>query len=139
MNNEYRIEFGRKIAAARKAKKLSRALIGQMLGLHETTVKRYEDGDIKKVDVERMKEFAAVLGLDSKDLVGIELEEPIALSENEQMLVSTFKRLNEENQQDTLKYADEKLRTQALAEIESNFPSEVNEFLIGYLYSREEK
>ena len=40
--------IGYKIFEIRKNKKMSRRKLAEFLGVHETTIKRYEDGDTKK-------------------------------------------------------------------------------------------
>lgn len=62
MGNDFNKAVGKRLYSARKAKGYSRAKVGELVGLHETTVKRYEDGDIKSLDIERLKDFARVLG-----------------------------------------------------------------------------
>ena len=47
MEHDFNRNVGRRLYEARKAKGYSRAKVGEMVGLHESTVKRYEDGDIK--------------------------------------------------------------------------------------------
>jgi transcriptional regulator with XRE-family HTH domain len=61
--------MGQKIYAARKAAKMSRAELGKLVDLHETTVKRYEDGDITSPNFSKIQAFAEALHLDSRDLV----------------------------------------------------------------------
>ena len=70
MGTDYNKSVGRRLYEARKAKGYSRAKVGELVGLHETTVKRYEDGDIKSLDIERLKAFAEVLGTSASDLLG---------------------------------------------------------------------
>ena len=70
MGTDYNKSVGRRLYEARKAKGYSRAKVGELVGLHETTVKRYEDGDIKSLDIERLKAFAEVLGTSATDLLG---------------------------------------------------------------------
>ena len=53
--------MGQKIYAARKAAKMSRAELGRLVDLHETTVKRYEDGDIKSPNLSNLRSFANAL------------------------------------------------------------------------------
>ena len=60
--------MGQKIYQARKAAKMSRAALGELVGLHETTVKRYEDGDIKSPNEEKLAAFAEILNLDYHEL-----------------------------------------------------------------------
>lgn len=60
--------MGQKIYTARKAAHMSRAELGKLVDLHETTVKRYEDGDIKSPNAEKLAAFAKVLNLDYQEL-----------------------------------------------------------------------
>ena len=60
--------MGQKIYTARKAAHMSRAELGKLVNLHETTVKRYEDGDIKSPNTEKLAAFAEVLNLDYQEL-----------------------------------------------------------------------
>lgn len=70
----FNIEVGRKLFNARKKKEMSRACLGKMVNLHESTVKRYEDGQIKTLDIEKMKEFANALDITPEFLMGWEEE-----------------------------------------------------------------
>ena len=63
MGTDYNKSVGRRLYEARKAKGYSRAKVGELVGLHETTVKRYEDGDIKSLDIERLKALLKFLVL----------------------------------------------------------------------------
>ena len=62
--------LGQRIAALRKEQGRSRADLGKELALHETTIKRYEDGDIKNVDIDKVKEFAKALNTIPEYLLG---------------------------------------------------------------------
>ena len=70
MEYDFNKTVGKRLYEARKAKGYSRAKVGELVGLHETTVKRYEDGDIKSLDIERLKAFARVLGTPAAELIG---------------------------------------------------------------------
>ena len=61
--------MGQKIYMARKAAKMSRAELGKLVDLHETTVKRYEDGDIKSPNLTNLRAFANALKIDYHYLV----------------------------------------------------------------------
>lgn len=74
MSNNINIEVGKRIFNARKKLKLSRVELGKKVNLHESTVKRYEDGQIKTLDIEKMKEFAKALEIDVIDLLGWDVE-----------------------------------------------------------------
>lgn len=66
---ELRKEVGQKIFNARKAKKMSRAALGEKIGLHETTIKKYEDGNLKNVKISTLRDFAKALEIDMGDLI----------------------------------------------------------------------
>ena len=61
--------MGKKIYTARKAANMSRAELGKLVGLHETTVKRYEDGNIKSPNLTNLRVFANALKIDYHYLV----------------------------------------------------------------------
>lgn len=70
MSKEYCKQVGNRIFTSRKNLKLSRAELGKKLNLHETTIKRYEDGEIKLLDVEKISEFAKALDVSPLYLMG---------------------------------------------------------------------
>lgn len=43
---------------------MSRATLASLVGLHETTIKRYEDGNIKNVNLDKINEISKILNLD---------------------------------------------------------------------------
>ena len=71
---DYNVEVGKRLFNARKNKDLTRAALGKIIGLHESTVKRYEDGQIKALSVDKLKEFAAALNIEAEFLIGWEKE-----------------------------------------------------------------
>lgn len=73
-NISYNKEIGNKIFAARKRLKMSRAELGAKLDLHEVTIKKYEDGDIKSLDISKIKEFADALDLEFTYLIGLDTD-----------------------------------------------------------------
>lgn len=70
MKNPYNITVGNRIHDARKNKRMSMKELGAKVGLHESTVSRYEKGDIKALDIEKLKEFANALDVSSAYLTG---------------------------------------------------------------------
>lgn len=62
-------EVGQKIFKARKAKKMTRVQLGELVGLHETTIKKYEDGNIKNLSVEKLKDFSNALDIQLLDMI----------------------------------------------------------------------
>lgn len=66
--------IGATIYSARKKLQMSRAELGSRINLHESTVKRYEDGEIGKVGMDVIQAFAKALHVDVAYLFGIELK-----------------------------------------------------------------
>lgn len=65
-------EIGKRISECRKKLEISRAELGAMVNLHETTVKKYEDGDIKNPSIEVIESFASALNTSPLFLAGWE-------------------------------------------------------------------
>lgn len=72
MSQEYNIEVGKRLFKERTSKGLTRAEIGLLVSLHESTVKRYEDGDIKSLSIEKIEHFAKALNTSAAYLMGWE-------------------------------------------------------------------
>lgn len=72
MGNDQNKKIGKRIHQARKQKKISMKKLGEMVGLHESTISRYEKGEIISLDIEKMKEFARALGVNAAWLMGWE-------------------------------------------------------------------
>ena len=70
--NDYNKQFGKRISEARKALSLTMKELGKLVSLHESTIQRYESGDIKKLEIEKAKEFAKALRVDPIYLLGWE-------------------------------------------------------------------
>lgn len=70
MDNNFNLQVGERIFKARKEQKMTRAELGGKVGLHESTVKRYEDGQIKSLDIDKLKEFAKALDVEPEYLTG---------------------------------------------------------------------
>lgn len=68
----YNKELGKRIYNARKALDMTMKELGAKVGLHESTVKRYENGEIKTLDIEKIKEFSKALRVSSIHLMGWE-------------------------------------------------------------------
>lgn len=70
--NDYNKQFGKRISDARKNLDLTMKELGKLVDLHESTVQRYENGDIKKLEIEKAKEFAKALKVSPIYLLGWE-------------------------------------------------------------------
>ena len=66
---------GQRIFEARKRRKISRKEIADFLQVHETTIKRYEDGNTKKLPTDRLEKIAKYLNTSIEYLMGWEEEE----------------------------------------------------------------
>ena len=77
MNNNFNIEVGERIKYARKRKHLSMKQLGKLVNLHESTISRYEKGEIQALDIEKLKEFAKALGVPAHYLLGMNEKENI--------------------------------------------------------------
>ncbi len=63
---------GQRIKDARLKADLTLEELGNRVGLSKSTVTKYERGEIKTLDVSKLKDFAFVLGIDSSYLAGWE-------------------------------------------------------------------
>lgn len=80
MSNDYNIQVGKRIKKSRKKKGISMKVLGEMVNLHESTISRYEKGEIKALDIEKLKEFAKVLDVPTSYLIGWDyVETPTSL------------------------------------------------------------
>ena len=66
---------GQRIFEARKRRKISRKEIADFLQVHETTIKRYEDGNTKKLPTDRLEKIAKYLNTSIEYLLGWEEEQ----------------------------------------------------------------
>ena len=66
---------GQRIFEARKRRKISRKEIADFLQVHETTIKRYEDGNTKKLPTDRLEKIAKYLNTSIEYLMGWEEEQ----------------------------------------------------------------
>lgn len=66
----YNTEVGKKIFDTRKLRGMTRVELGKIVNLHETTIKKYEEGNIKNISIEVLKRFAAALNIEAEYLIG---------------------------------------------------------------------
>lgn len=66
---------GQRIFEARKRRKISRKEVADFLQVHETTIKRYEDGNTKKLPTDRLEKIAKYLNTSIEYLMGWEEEQ----------------------------------------------------------------
>ena len=68
MKSTYNIEVGERIRKERKKQNMTMKELGKKVNLHESTISRYEKGDIATLDIDKIKEFANVLGVSTSYL-----------------------------------------------------------------------
>lgn len=85
---------GKIIKAIRKQKHISAETIAEALGVHPSTIYRWENGDIEKIPYQVLVPLAKVLNVDPVDLLGVKQD-----ISNEQRLLSAFSRLTPEQQE----------------------------------------
>jgi len=118
--DNYNIEVGRRLYNARKRKDLTMKEVAVLVGLHESSIQRYESGNIKNLSIEKLKDFAKVLDMEAEVLIGWDKEiEP--LNENEKE-VHSF----------TCKLVLELLK-EGMIEDPNNIPEEIIETIISTL------
>lgn len=64
------LAVGERIRYIRKSRKISMKELGKLVNLHESTVSRYEKGEITTLDIEKLKEFAKALNVPVDYLAG---------------------------------------------------------------------
>ena len=83
---------GEIIKTLRKQKNISAETIAEKLGVHFSTIYRYENGDIEKIPYQILVPIAEVLGVSPIDLLGIKENEKFA------RLFTSFEKLSSEQQ-----------------------------------------
>ncbi len=73
---DYNKKVGARIKEARLKADLTLEELGAKVGLTKSTVTKYERGEIKTLDISKIKEFAKVLRVDSNYLACWDDEEP---------------------------------------------------------------
>jgi transcriptional regulator with XRE-family HTH domain len=104
MNNDFNLEVGKKLYKARKEKGMTRAELGKLVDLHESTIKRYEDGFIKSLSIDRMAIFGNYLGVTPEYLMGWnKREESIAEIVNNMLVKNGFDLNTESGKEEVFK------------------------------------
>ena len=83
--------------------------LSEKLGVSESTVQRYESGNIKNLKYETMVELARIFGSSPCHVMGWEDEdsiEEIKLTDPENHLLALYKSLNQEGQEMIIKQAE---------------------------------
>ena len=85
---------GKIIKELRKQKHISAESIAEALGVHPSTIYRWENGDIDKIPYQILVPLGKILNVSPVDLLGVKQD-----VSNEQRLLSAFNRLTLEQQE----------------------------------------
>lgn len=80
MNTSFNKLIGTKIRDIRNSRDITMKELGNKVGLSEATIQRYESRKIKGVDINLLKDFAAVLGVSPSYLMGWEDKPGLTIS-----------------------------------------------------------
>lgn len=116
--------IGKKLYTARKRKKLSRAKIAELMGIHETTVKRYEDGEVKSLDVEKLKDFSKILNIPLDLLIDVIDGSYIFEDTSEDKNTFTLRLYDEVNFLENISLKERTI------ELDSKFPNDKFQFIV---------
>lgn len=72
MEEQMNISIGNRLKKLRLDNGFSRKQVSTRLNIHETTLKRYEDGDIKKLSLDTFKALASFYNVEPYDIIGLE-------------------------------------------------------------------
>ncbi len=72
MEEQMNISIGNRLKKLRLDNNFSRKEVSKRLNIHETTLKRYEDGDIKKLSLDTFKILASFYGVEPYNIIGLE-------------------------------------------------------------------
>ena len=88
-------EIGERIRDERKKNKISLKDLGVKVGLSESTVSRYEKGEIQSLDIEKLKDFAIALHTTPEHLLGWDSQE--VQNQADDVLSNTYKIIDKIN------------------------------------------
>ncbi len=111
MDKQYCKEVGNRLYNLRKDLNLTRAELGDRVGLHETTIKRYEDGGIKKLDIAKIKIFAQALETTSSYIMGWDEDRSI-LTLDDAILIKKYHLLDNDKKKMVMSLVDAVLKVQ---------------------------
>lgn len=72
IEEQMNISIGNRLKKLRLDNGFSRKEVSKRLNIHETTLKRYEDGDIKKLSLDTFKVLASFYNVEPYDIIGLE-------------------------------------------------------------------
>jgi transcriptional regulator with XRE-family HTH domain len=87
---------GERIKQRRKQLGMSAEFIAEKLNMHPSTIYRYENGEIEKFGIDKLKPIAAILQTTVSSLMGWEENKP---AKNDELMIELFKQLSDDNKQ----------------------------------------
>lgn len=94
----------------RKNQKMTLQELADLMKLARTTVNKYESGELPKIDIDTIERLAHFLNCDLAYLIGLQGTPHVVageLDKDEQLLVDTYRNLNEQGQYKLLDLADD--------------------------------
>lgn len=97
--SEYNVMIGQRIHSIRKTKQMTLKELGRLIGLGESTIQRYEKGQIKSIDINILKKIAEAMRVQAAELLDWETtpyQSHVHIeSEREEHLVVGYRRLDD--------------------------------------------
>ena len=103
---------GKRIKERRKARGMTAAQLGELIGRDRATIYRYENGYLEKIDIEILRKIAKELGTSVEYLTGETddpdvfqrpmYDAPLVLTAEEEDLIRKLRSLPEEGRQDVM-------------------------------------
>ena len=97
------VKIGNRIKSRRKVLSLTQKQLGQKVNLSEGSISKYESGKVEDATTAKLNEFADALDVDIAWLLGAEKScthdiPGLELSEDEQCLIASYRKLSHDNQ-----------------------------------------
>ena len=104
-------ELSRRIKERRKEMNLTYEDIAKETGLSTSTLLRYENGRIKNIPADKIELLAQALKISPSHLMGWDVDlERETLNENEELLLSSFRELNNQGKNKVIDYINDMLK-----------------------------
>lgn len=103
--SKFSLEFSKRLRQLRKEAGFTQKEFGEKLGLSESSVNKYEKGNIKDVGIDMAHKMATVLNTTPQVLMGWNTNEEDNQEEIETIAAHALKELNEEELEEVLNFA----------------------------------
>lgn len=100
-------DFADRLKAARRASGMTQKEVAEKIGVAKSTYSLYESGKRTPL-VEGVKLIAKTLGVTADELLGLpQTDEVVWLSDNDSVIISSYRNLNADGRRRLLQYAEE--------------------------------